>query len=535
MALAELSESPVVGDQPARNATTIEGAQQVNIKVRFAEVSRNDLKRLGINWNAVINAGSLDQAITGQFFLSDGLADAAGSALGRIEAGDVNLDFLFEALQQEGALSLLAEPNLTVLNGEEARFLAGGELPIPVPQENGNSTIEFKPFGISLNFTPVLLDNERISLRVDSEVSDISAQGAVQLANLLIPAITVRRAQTSLELASGQTFAVGGLFNRTITRNIDKIPGLGSIPILGALFRSTRYNRSETELVILITPYPLSRTTDEQSQRPCLAGPAAHPPGRPNGRGGRQRGVHRPMKTGNSLIAGGIGAVARRMFLLATLGAAGCTGGAYLPEESPVEFIEARTPLDHHVRFAPGQSFPSNAERRRLARFLDDADPELRGHVRITGGPGAAARLIRMRELLLRDRRQVSSAVDDRQPADVIVLSLASRTILPERCTGAERWDGDIATATTGLPIGCATSLNLMGMAEDQDDLTRGREPGPASAAPAAEIARRYLERWSEPPIDLPGDERARPMPDAIDAPGIGAAPDAANGQAPGQ
>ena len=262
VALAELSESSVVGDQPARNATTIESAQQVNIKVRFAEVSRNDLKRLGIDWNAVINASSLDEAIAGQFFLSDGLADAAGSVFGRIEAGDVNLDFLFEALQQEGALSLLAEPNLTVLNGEEARFLAGGELPIPVPQENGTSTIEFKPFGISLTFTPVLLDNERISLRVDSEVSDISAQGAVQLANLLIPAITVRRVQTSLELGSGQTFAVGGLFNRTVTRNIDKIPGLGSIPILGALFRSTRYNRSETELVILITPYLVRPTSD---------------------------------------------------------------------------------------------------------------------------------------------------------------------------------------------------------------------------------------------------------------------------------
>ena len=220
------------------------------------------------------------------------------------------------------------------------------------------------------------------------------------------------------------------------------------------------------------------------------------------------------MTTGKGFAAGDLGAVARRISLLAVLAAAGCTS-AYLPEESPIEFLEARTPLDHHVRFAPGQSALSDAERRRVVRFLDDADPERRRHVRITGGPGATAQLIGMRDLVRKDRRRVSSEVDDHQPANVIVLSLVSRTILPERCAGTERWNGDIATATTGLPIGCATSLNLMEMAEDQDDLTRGREPGPAAAAPAAEIARRYLERWSEPPIGLPGDEGIGPMPDA--------------------
>lgn len=266
IALDALSKSPAIGDVPASNQTTIDAAQQVNIKVRFAEVSRNDLDRLGINWNAVINGGALGDAAAGQFFLADSLLDAAGSVSGQIEAGDVDINFLLEALQQAGAVSMLAEPNLTVLNGEEARFLAGGELPIPIPQDsNGATTVAFKPFGVSLDFRPVILGNNRISLRVTSEVSDISAQGAVQLGSLFVPAISVRRAETSLELASGQTFAVGGLFNRTVSRDIAQIPGLGSIPILGALFRSTRYQRSETELVILITPY-LVRPVDDPGE-----------------------------------------------------------------------------------------------------------------------------------------------------------------------------------------------------------------------------------------------------------------------------
>ncbi len=280
MALAALSESPTIGDTPARNATTIDSPQQVNIKVRFAEVSRSDLNLLGINWSAVINAGTFGDAAAGQFFLADGLLGAAGSAVGQIDAGDVDINFLLEALQQEGAISMLAEPNLTVLNGEEARFLAGGELPIPVPQDSsGATTVEFKPFGVSLDFRPIILGNNRISLRVASEVSDISTAGAVQLGSLFVPGISVRRAETSLELASGQTFVVGGLFNRTISSDIEKIPGLGSIPILGALFRSTRFQRSETELVILITPY-LVRPVDNpgdlafpgQSDAPRTAG-----------------------------------------------------------------------------------------------------------------------------------------------------------------------------------------------------------------------------------------------------------------------
>lgn len=273
--LAELGEHGVIAGGPSRNATVIEGAQQVNIRVRFAEVSRSDVARLGINWSSIISPGDfVGGVVSGDLFLGNSLLDASGAAFGGVNRGDLDVNLLLEALQREGALNLLAEPNLTVLNGEEARFLAGGELPIPVPQDsNGTIIVQFRPFGVSLNFRPILLDEQRISLHVQSEVSDISTEGAVQFSNVLIPAFNVRRAETTLEMASGQTFAVGGLFKRTTTRNIDSFPGLASIPVLGALFRSTRYNRSETELVILITPYLVDPVAE---QRP-LAAPGQAP------------------------------------------------------------------------------------------------------------------------------------------------------------------------------------------------------------------------------------------------------------------
>jgi len=264
-ALQDLSESVASRGTPVRNTTTLDGAQQVNIKVRFAEVSRQDLARLGIQWGAIVNAGIANGG-SSQFFLKNPFTLAPGSILGQLSVGDVDIELLFEALEQQGALSMLAEPNLTVLNGEEAKFLAGGELPIPIPQDNGSATtVEFKPFGVSLHFRPVLLGNNRISLRIASEVSDLAFDGGVRVADLVVPALTVRRAETNLELASGQTFAVGGLFKRSTTRSLDEIPGLSSIPILGALFRSARFSRSETELVILITPH-LVQPIDDPGQ-----------------------------------------------------------------------------------------------------------------------------------------------------------------------------------------------------------------------------------------------------------------------------
>jgi pilus assembly protein CpaC len=156
----------------------------------------------------------------------------------------------------------LAEPNLTALSGETASFLAGGEFPIPVTQGNQAVTIEYKQFGVGLAFTPIVLADGRISMRVRPEVSELSDAGAVKLGGFTVPALTTRRAETTVELGSGQSFMIAGLLQNRNRNSIEKAPFLGDLPILGALFRSTSYQRDETELVIIVTPYlvrPVSR------------------------------------------------------------------------------------------------------------------------------------------------------------------------------------------------------------------------------------------------------------------------------------
>lgn len=141
------------------------------------------------------------------------------------------------------------------MTGQTANFLAGGEIPVPIPQPNSNLiTVEYKPFGVALNFTPTLIGRNRIALRVHPEVSSLSSEGAINLNGFSMPSFTVRRADTTVELASGQSFAIGGLFQRQMTRDLAKFPVLGDIPVLGQLFQSEKYQRNETELVILITP-----------------------------------------------------------------------------------------------------------------------------------------------------------------------------------------------------------------------------------------------------------------------------------------
>lgn len=162
-------------------------------------------------------------------------------------------------MRRKAWFPLLAEPNLTALSGETASFLAGGEFPVPVAQSadgDGNTiTVEFRQFGVSLAFTPTVLSANRISMRVRPEVSALSQQGAVEFGGFSIPALSVRRAETTVELGSGQSFAIAGLIQNNRTLDADKVPGLGDIPILGELFRSDRFTREETELVIIVTPY----------------------------------------------------------------------------------------------------------------------------------------------------------------------------------------------------------------------------------------------------------------------------------------
>lgn len=268
--------------KPAVNNTTVNGANQINIRVRFAEVSRNQLLRYGVTWDAFVNAGSFSFG-----FVSGGSlgADAASGASNALSAGagwnGNRVDVLLEALQANGILTVLAEPNITAVTGETASFLAGGEIPVPVPVTNEQVGIEYKQYGVSLLFTPTLLPNGRISMRVRPEVSSLSTSGMVNIANLQVPSLQVRRADTTVEVGSGQTFAIAGLFQRNVSKDIEKVPVVGDMPVLGELFKSRRFQRNETELVILITPYLVQPVVERSLKTPldspsgALSGPVA--------------------------------------------------------------------------------------------------------------------------------------------------------------------------------------------------------------------------------------------------------------------
>jgi pilus assembly protein CpaC len=242
--------------QPPINNTTIDGSQQVNIRVRFAEVSRSDLHSVGLDWNQI-------------------LENASTISFGR--AGNDNA--VIDGLRRSGILTILAEPNLTAVTGQTASFLAGGEIPVPYPGgPNGQIAIQYKPFGVSLEFTPTLIRTNRIGLRVRPEVSTISQVGAVKTNGFDIPSFVVRRADSTLEMASGETYAMAGLFQREMSPDVAlKFPIIGDLPIIGALFQSERYRRNETELVILITPYLVKPVRDRGLATP-LDRPSIPPP-----------------------------------------------------------------------------------------------------------------------------------------------------------------------------------------------------------------------------------------------------------------
>jgi pilus assembly protein CpaC len=181
-------------------------------------------------------------------------------------------------MQRNGMMTILAEPNLTAASGRTASFLAGGEIPIPTPgNQAGQITVTYKPFGVSLEFTPTLIRTNRIALRVKPEVSSLSRVGAVKANGVDLPSLMVRRADTTVEVASGQTFAIAGLFQRQMSLDFDRTPEIADLPILGPLFRSARYRRDETELVILITPVLVKPVRDRGLATP-LDRPAPLPP-----------------------------------------------------------------------------------------------------------------------------------------------------------------------------------------------------------------------------------------------------------------
>jgi pilus assembly protein CpaC len=246
------------------NQIRVIAPNQVNLRVRVAEVSKETLKQFGINWETITRLGSnvLFGVGFGRDFISGSVIPRAGElntlALG-YRNGSQDINAAIDALATEGLITVLAEPNLTALSGETASFLAGGEFPIPIAQAGSNNTssisVEFKTFGVGLAFTPNLLDAGRINLRVRPEVSQLSTAGAVQLSGFTIPALTTRRAETTVELGSGQSFVIAGLLQNNTTQDISKVPLLGDLPVLGALFKSDRFRRNESELVIIVTPY----------------------------------------------------------------------------------------------------------------------------------------------------------------------------------------------------------------------------------------------------------------------------------------
>lgn len=256
------------------------GAQEVLLEVRFVEIDRTAVVQLGANFFSTGAANTPGLSTTGQFgsFGNIDVKNTIGGILQGIPTEfpavdplnlflfrpDINLGVTLRLLQQKNLLQILAEPNLIAVNGKEASFLAGGEFPVPVPQSGltvGAITIQYKEFGVKLNFTPLITPNGNIHLTVRPEVSSLDFTNSLVLSSFRIPALTTRRASTELELQDGQSFIIAGLLDNRMTSNLSRMPGIGNIPILGYLFRSKDLNKTRTELMVLVTAHRISPST----------------------------------------------------------------------------------------------------------------------------------------------------------------------------------------------------------------------------------------------------------------------------------
>jgi pilus assembly protein CpaC len=266
-------------DRAVENALTVRSSTQVNVRVRIAEISRQITRELGLNWQALgsignfafgLRSGAAANSVAGAV-ASGASALGGAAAASRIGAGvrtsRLDINAVIDALAADQLITVLAEPNLTAQSGETASFLAGGEFPVPVAAtETGQISIQFKPFGVSLSFVPTVLSADRMTLRVRPEVSELSQNGAISVpitgGSVQIPALSVRRAETTVELGSGQSFAIAGLLQRNSSQVQQGLAGLGDLPVLGPLFRSDQFQRSESELVIIVTPYIVRPVSD---------------------------------------------------------------------------------------------------------------------------------------------------------------------------------------------------------------------------------------------------------------------------------
>jgi pilus assembly protein CpaC len=274
---AQVARAFVSAPEKVINMMTIAGSDQVMVRARVIEVQRTAIKQLGLDVNGVLNSVS-----DGLSFTQGATFGVSGSQLGGgvlnylDQAGDGSrLSTNIRAFERAGLVRILAEPNVTAVNGENAEFLAGGEFPVPVGRDqDGNILISFKPFGVRLAFRPIVLSPGRISLQLSTEVSELSTSGAFTLGGtadnaLVIPALNVRRASSTVELPSGGSMMIAGLLREDTRQNIDQLPGIGSLPVLGALFRSRDYLSGETELVIIIEAYIVSPTSPGRLQTPA--------------------------------------------------------------------------------------------------------------------------------------------------------------------------------------------------------------------------------------------------------------------------
>lgn len=287
------------------NMLSVEAEEQVMLRVTVAEVQRSLLKQLGVNLGAVINAGNFQTALLSSNALpltaAAGLGnlpipgistDSSGKgscafgavcnyntgpgpnsfgnsgAAGVWNGGNTSISHAIRALERDGLVRTLAEPNLTAVSGEPAKFLAGGEYPIPVVDSDGKVSITYKEFGVGMAFTPFVLSEGRISLKIETEVSELTNVGAVTLRDFQIPALKKRQAKSTVELPSGGSLALAGLLSEDTRQNIDGFPGLKDVPVLGTLFRSRDYIREETELVVIVTPYIVRANARRQLARP---------------------------------------------------------------------------------------------------------------------------------------------------------------------------------------------------------------------------------------------------------------------------
>jgi len=260
------------------NTVTVLQAQQVMLEVRFIEASRKASRELGVQWNSfgqntLANIGSRlpanelpitrrgpngspSSTLISPIVAAGVLSGAApyGFLLGELNRAGLSIDVALNALEEKGLARSLAEPNLVALSGDTASFLAGGEFPIPVPGNLGTVTIDYKRYGVGLAFTPTVLRDSLINLRIEPEVSQLDTSHPVQVAGIAVPPLIVRRASTTVELRDGQSFVIGGLLLNDSSTAQEQLPWLGDLPVLGALFRSAAYQKNETDLAIVVTP-----------------------------------------------------------------------------------------------------------------------------------------------------------------------------------------------------------------------------------------------------------------------------------------